>query len=651
MESRSTETLPEGRLHAEEFWHDRRMGLGELAVVAGTTVLALQVFRVLFPLAYDQGERTTFVRAGLITVAVFASPLLAPLFRRILGPRGSLAVAVGGLAVLRVVLQWLQGASWEVTVAATALAMIGLTLLLAALRRDSREGARRFARGLLLGLAVDTGLRGVFATWDYAWQPGSVPLGLSGALSGLTVAVLVWLLGRGLRVSREATLGRVLPVALAGPFLLLHLMFLQSPAFVASGGDVPLWAAVAVVLVGDALGLAALAALPGRTFAPWAGPLAAVALIGLTAVAVSLTGLTVVLAVLLAHPMAAWLLWRALEPGSGREAEVRAAWRHGVAMALGGLAMAGLLLMYQIHYESPLPVPNATLPPVAALLLGLAGVTRLRTGGTVDRRAAGWAVGVPLALLVVPAGLALMWPDVSDEARTTGRVRVVSYNVHEAVNVEGKLDPEGIARVIEAQRPDVVMLQEVGRGWALSGMIDLGEWLSRRLEMAYVWGPAADGQFGNAIFTRLPLDGWDRVTLPKGSGPMRRNALRATLDLGAGRTLNVIDTHLQHGDRTPNRLQQIPVLLEFWGGTPLTVIAGDMNAEPGSPEIRRFLDRELVSAQDAVGDPSLGTADSLDPDHRIDWIFGTPDLTFSGFAIPRTTASDHLPLVVTVALP
>lgn len=37
------------------------------------------------------------------------------------------------------------------------------------------------------------------------------------------------------------------------------------------------------------------------------------------------------------------------------------------------------------------------------------------------------------------------------------------------------------------------------------------------------------------------------------------------------------------------------------------------------------------------------------PGDRPDWIFGSPGLTFSNFAIVASDASDHRPLVVTVS--
>jgi endonuclease/exonuclease/phosphatase family metal-dependent hydrolase len=79
------------------------------------------------------------------------------------------------------------------------------------------------------------------------------------------------------------------------------------------------------------------------------------------------------------------------------------------------------------------------------------------------------------------------------------------------------------------------------------------------------------------------------------------------------------------------------------------VIGGDLNSRPDSEDIAPWFDGTgLVSAQDMAGNPTWNTSPSVNADHRIDWIFGTPDLEFSDVAIPVTLASDHLPVFATV---
>lgn len=42
---------------------------------------------------------------------------------------------------------------------------------------------------------------------------------------------------------------------------------------------------------------------------------------------------------------------------------------------------------------------------------------------------------------------------------------MMTYDLHNGFNTRGALDLEALARTIETQKPDVVALQEVARGW------------------------------------------------------------------------------------------------------------------------------------------------------------------------------------------
>src|SRR5690606_20695820 len=102
---------------------------------------------------------------------------------------------------------------------------------------------------------------------------------------------------------------------------------------------------------------------------------------------------------------------------------------------------------------------------------------------------------------------------------------------------------------------------------------------------------------------------------------------------------------------TRTRQDQARLPLHDWDRRPRTVIGGDLNSRPGCEDIMPWFDgTDLVSALAEAGDPAWNASPALDPDHRIDWIFGTPDLTFSDVAVPQTLASDHLPVFATVSV-
>lgn len=116
----------------------------------------------------------------------------------------------------------------------------------------------------------------------------------------------------------------------------------------------------------------------------------------------------------------------------------------------------------------------------------------------------------------------------------------------------------------------------------------------------------------------------------------------------AGGPIRITSVHLQHREEnTPTRLDQIATLLAAEGDAPLAVIAGDLNAEPGWPEIELLTrDNGWLSAQDVAGDPAALTSPSNDPQDRIDWVLGR-GVTFLGAEVRGDAfSSDHLPLVV-----
>jgi endonuclease/exonuclease/phosphatase family metal-dependent hydrolase len=235
-------------------------------------------------------------------------------------------------------------------------------------------------------------------------------------------------------------------------------------------------------------------------------------------------------------------------------------------------------------------------------------------------------------------------------------VRVLTYNLHFGFDVRGWSDLEAAARAIEATGAEVVGLEEVSRGWYVNGSTDMLAWLQRRLRMPYArFAGASDAIWGNAVLSRYPIVAGEVVPLPREGVPLRRNALRVELDLGAGRRLQVVVTHLHHlegPDGARVRLAQLRPLLERVAGQPATVLMGDFNAEPGSAEIALVRAAGLGDAFVAGGG---GRADELTwpsdrPDRRIDYIWLSGDLAASGFAAAPGTASDHRGIAVTVRL-
>jgi endonuclease/exonuclease/phosphatase family metal-dependent hydrolase len=611
-----------------------------LCTTAFAIALLAQLVRAYVPLAFELGEEiggtTGYLAAGAVALAIFSAPAIGTIGGLAGRGRSALLAAVTGLAAARLAIQVVRPIPIWLGAVAVVVGLAALPSVVVAVRRAADDAA--LLAGVLLGLAIDTAIRGAFWTWDFAWQ-GGVPALIVAITLGMAAIVSAWRLPLG----EPPTEPPALRLALFGPFLALQILFLQNPAAVASQAEISLPAATAIVLVGDAIALGLLS-LRLRIGVLPAGSLTLLAAAGAYLLPEA-TGPVAAVLILIGQAALVLLLARALIPEPTRPERVG---RLAGACALGSIMFALFVFAHQVQNEVTLPISNAALVAVAATVVGVGALPRHgKTPGRTPRA----ATALPLALLVVPLAMTPGEPETGGISASES-VRVVSYNIHGSVNVDGQLDPATTADVIAAQDPDVVILQETARGWPIFGGIDAAEWLSRRLDMPYLYVPAADGQFGNAIFSGLPVISTSSGELPFGAGPQHRSYLTALLDLGDGKRLTVIATHLQeNADAPETRTRQIRTVLEAWGGETPAIIAGDMNMQPDEDDVRLFLEAGLVSVQDEIGNPCEPSAYAPEPDKpcdRPDWIFATPDLRLSGFEIVETPASDHLPLVVTV---
>jgi endonuclease/exonuclease/phosphatase family metal-dependent hydrolase len=255
-----------------------------------------------------------------------------------------------------------------------------------------------------------------------------------------------------------------------------------------------------------------------------------------------------------------------------------------------------------------------------------------------------------MLLTSVGGGIHRPAPAPHPPAAPPSAVRLVAYNIRMGFGLDGRLDLDALARAVGGSRPDVVLLSEVDRGWLLNGGHDTLALLAGRLRMPYVFAPAADPVWGDAVLSRFPVRSGRTRPLAAHGAPTGAQALGVTLDLG-GRDLAVVATHLQPppGQGPVAQAREVAAFAtRYAAGRPL-VLGGDLNTEPGDPAFTEFTRAGLVDAL-AAGRP-LRTSPADDPRTQIDHVFVSPGLTPSGVTAPRSAASDHLPVAVTLALP
>ena len=583
-------------------------------------VVLLDVLRVFLPSVitiFGQAASTPAELLGLFALVWFLLALAGPALCRVFGASRVFLGAGAVLALARVVLQFADGGQVQLYAAAIGL-LAGLLWLVSVAVLGS--GAAGFAGGLIASAV----LHGALGTVDLVWR-GWWPLALLEV--ALFVAALVRVRPGGQRAGWRVWALAMPAVLLAGVVALSPAVAAVAVSYAAGSGGVAStdggigWS----VLVPLLLAVAAAAFVAG-----WLtrGRVLAVALVAGVAVFVYAPPGWLPVAVVLSAAGLGGVL------GSAAAGEPGTAARRGYGLALGGVGMAVAAVLYYASYD--LGFDNRPVLVVAAVAVAvLAGRPVAR-----PRRDWGWAAlaGV-VALVAVSGGTWSQDRDVADG------LRVVAYNVRMGFGLDGRFDPDEQARVVAAQEPDVVLLSEVDRGWLLNGGHDDLMVLARRLGMRALFAPAADAVWGDAVLTRLPVVSARTVELPP-DGPTGAQALGVVLDTGSGE-IAVVSTHFQPGSRdgVEQARATAGLVRELAAGRPL-VLGGDLNAEPGDEAYRILLDAGLTDALAAAR--PLPTSPADDPRSQIDHLLVTAGLTPQRAEAPRSTASDHLPVAVTL---
>lgn len=213
---------------------------------------------------------------------------------------------------------------------------------------------------------------------------------------------------------------------------------------------------------------------------------------------------------------------------------------------------------------------------------------------------------------------------------------------------------EAVAEVLQREEPDICCLQEV----RVDGDLDGGRHLASRLGLHLIWelppSPGwwrrrvgGDALVGNAVLSRWPTSDHLVTPLPIGDGPDEgRSALktRVTTPFGA---LLVVSTQLTSAPAASAlRCAQVRALAEAALGHHRTdetlIVAGDLNAEPDSDEVRLLCGHKTTPAAEdlvlvdvwryaPVADPGWTwdrcnphVAHTGEPSSRIDFILAGP---------------------------
>ncbi|MFW9985624.1 MAG: endonuclease/exonuclease/phosphatase family protein [Candidatus Odinarchaeota archaeon] len=263
-----------------------------------------------------------------------------------------------------------------------------------------------------------------------------------------------------------------------------------------------------------------------------------------------------------------------------------------------------------------------------------------------------------LTLLLIPLILTGTWSSLVYQVspQPSGQLTVMTYNIHEAINVHNHLDLDGILVTIQQSNPDIIVLQEVDTGVIMSGTTDQARWLAQKLNMYlapitstnHIWQ-------SDVILSKYPIQSYESIILHSPSED--DTLLRADIEI-SGQQISIYAVHFSAFSSTDRRIQAdtgIPWVTST--GNSLKIWAGDFNVDAYTTDavdqsiyadITTHFNDTFTTALAQTGNltwPSTG------PYERIDYIFVTPTITVLSYVVPSSLASDHLPVVAQLQLP
>jgi len=241
----------------------------------------------------------------------------------------------------------------------------------------------------------------------------------------------------------------------------------------------------------------------------------------------------------------------------------------------------------------------------------------------------------------------------SVEADTQKSLKVISYNIHYGLGMDGKKDLARIAKVISDQNPDIVGLQEIGS-------LAMAKELGRLTGMPFVFGQSLgkpDG-YGDVILCKHPFKALKNQSIPSASSS-RYQAMAIDVDIskvfGKGATVRFINTHfdwLKTIGSQEARLATVDVIERayFTDSKLPAILTGDLNAIPESPPLKKLSSKGWHYENLGKELPTIG---SQNKKKQIDYVLVRPKSAWQVIAteiLNEPIASDHLPITMTLKL-
>jgi endonuclease/exonuclease/phosphatase family metal-dependent hydrolase len=615
---------------------------------AAVTFVLIELQRVLLPsalLVWPQTSRiSTLGAVGVVTALSLAPIAVAAAIGR-LPVRALWSAATAALLGARAIL-WFEPAGAALLATAAVGVTAGLTAIVALTTGSS--AARPVRIGIVIGLAAEACLRAATLGLGLPWSTGAWAQA-GGLVVLITLAVAI---PRTAELLVAGTTQEQGPPAWPWWWL--------TPAFALTGivTSVPGRITVATGWGPSAVAVTIAAAHVGAVLAAMFAPRMPASRVAPVGVGLTLIGTAAALPAAgwlgVAGPVAAAIGLGALA-GAGIDDLTATPPRTRALVTAAALGLAAVLsLLYYAVDLLPLPGNNRL------LLLGLAGgaavlgtvIARHGAEPTVRVRLRPMAAGRSLAaaaIVVLLVGLLARPPLLRPLPASDGDLTVATYNVRSGFGLDGRYDPVRQAEVLREYEADVVLLNEVDRGWWVHGGQDLLPLFAATLGFEHVrFAAATDEVHGHALLSRYPIAEFVTEPLPAGVEYTARSLLGAVVVLPGDVPLGVVGTQLASGpEADAARLRQARsvagAVARLRERKVPTILLGDLGAPAESPAIASF-DPLLRNALPQ----GTRTYPAPAPTRQRDHILLSPDLRRSQAWTPHVTASEHLPVIIRV---
>jgi len=309
----------------------------------------------------------------------------------------------------------------------------------------------------------------------------------------------------------------------------------------------------------------------------------------------------------------------------------------GRLVTLVGLSQAAAVLTIAFSIITLLPADHFALQLfshfrlqylVAALLLLLVFVA-------LRRRV---YAGALLLVCLLNASFILPWYFDAQEHETGIDLTLLLANV-----LSSNTEFERLFDLLDEEDPDVIALLEVSPNW----LVELD---ALRSDYPYSYAEARDGNFGIALFSRLPITSVEHVDSP----PFGYPTIFASLTVGE-ELLHLVATHSMipvsrtFFEARNEQLESLPRLLQKPVGA--TILIGDLNTGMWEPNYRA-LEEATGLRNSRRGFGILPTWPTFMPFAMIpiDHVLVSQEIGVKSVHTGRRIGSDHLPLVVTLVL-